>query len=145
MLKFIAGLFILFIAFLLQFLFASAGVFVNLSFAALISLGFLFGFWEAALFVVIAVFITNWQPTVSPEILVYALFPIAAYLSRDLFHLRGWLQNGAAIAVGFVVLALAASGPAALTAHWQPILMDIAVGELFGAIVFLPLYRVGRP
>ncbi len=145
MLKLSAGLIILFIALLFQFLFASAGVFVDLSFAALISFAFVFGFWELILLIVVAVFVVNWQPAVSAEMLVFALFPVAAYLSRGIFHWAGWFLNAAAIAVGFAALAFAAAPWAALAAHWQPFLVDLAAGELFGAIVFLPLYRVGRP
>jgi hypothetical protein len=143
MIKLTAGLFILFIAFLLQFLFAAAGVSVNLAFAALISFAFLFEFWELLLLTVIAVLIVNWQPAVSPEILVFALFPAAAHFSRDVFRWAGWLTNAVAILVGFFILAIAAA-PAAIAQHLQPFLVDVAAGELFGAIVFLPLYRVGR-
>lgn len=144
MLKLSAGLLILFVAFLLQFLFASAGIFVNLSFAALISFAFVFGFWELLLLVVISVFIVNWEPAASPEILVVAIFPVAAYLSRDIFRWAGWLQNAVAIAAGFFVLAFAAS-PGMFATHWQQFLVDVVSGELFGALVFLPLYRIGRP
>lgn len=143
MIKVTAGLLILFIAFLLQFLFASAGLAVNLSFAALISFAFVFGFWELLFLIAVAVFIVNWQPAVSAELLVYGLFPVAAYLARDVVRWAGWLQNAVAVFAGFFVLAFAAS-PAAAVAHWGSLAIDIAAGELFGAAIFLPLYRIGR-
>jgi len=74
MLTFLAGFVMLAIAFALQAWFAAAGIFLNLSFVTLISLAFIFEFWELLALVLFATFIMNWQPAASVEILVFAWF-----------------------------------------------------------------------
>ncbi len=143
MLKFFAGFFILLAAFLLQFLFASAGIAANLSFAALISFAFVFEFWELLVFAAAAAFIINWQPAISPALAAYALFPLAAHFLRRFVRWAGWLANAAAILAGFLLLALAIS-PGALAAHEGSFLVDLAAGEIFGALAFLSLSRTTR-
>lgn len=140
-LKLSAGLVIFFIALVLQFWFAQAGVSLNLSFAALISLAFIFGFWELIVLVLLGVFIMNWQPAASVEILIFALYPIAAHFSRGIFHWQAWIEPLIAVLVGFFILYLAAA-PAAF--HLPQFLLDVAAGLIFSAIVFFPLHRWGR-
>ena len=139
-LKFFAGLFILFIALFAQFWFASIGWYFDLSFAALISFALLFDLWELIALVCVAVFIVNWQPGASPEILVFGLYPIALYFSKHIVHWQLWLENLAAIALGFFLLyAVGAHG----AINWRLFGTDTAAGMLFGALLFTPLYRWG--
>lgn len=142
MIKLSAGLLVLFIALALQFWLASAGVRVDLVFAALISFAYLFGFWELLLLVLLGVFIINWQPAPSVEILVFALFPLAAYFCRDLLHWRTWLENFLAIALGFLVLYLAVV-PMHFLLYLNSFLLNVAAGIIFSAVIFFPLYRWG--
>ena len=136
--KLSGGLIILFIALALQFWFASMGVYINLSFAALISFAFLFGFWELLALILIAVFIVNWQPAASLEILIFAMFPIAAHFSRDMLHWQPWMENLLAIPIGFLVLHLAVvSGNIPSVAF----LINLGAGLALGAGIFFVLNR----
>jgi hypothetical protein len=137
-LKFSAGLVILFFALALQFWFASAGVSLDLSFAALISFAFVFGIWELLVLVLLAVFIVNWQPAVSLEILIFSFYPVAVYFSRNLSQWQPWVKNLMAIALGFFVLYLAAGS---VTFHWREFFMDLTAGLALGLLIFFPLYR----
>lgn len=139
--KLFAGLIILFIALTLQFWFASAGWYVDLSYAALISFAFVFGFWELLLFIALAVFVVNWQPAASMEIILFAAFPIAVHLSRNVLHWQVWLENVLAIFVGFFLLYLAVSR---VGFNWQSFFIDVIAGSVFGTLLVWPLYRWGR-
>lgn len=140
-LKIIAGFIILFIALLLQFWFASAGWYFDLSYAALISFAFVFDFWELLLLVAIAVFIVNWQPTASVEIVIFAAFPIAVHFSRNLLHWQVWLENILAIFVGFLLLYASVSR---LGLNWPAFFIDAIAGSILGTIILWPLYRWER-
>ncbi len=142
-LKLLAGLVLLLIALALQFSLAAANVYLDFSFATLIAFAFVFGFWELAFLALTAVFIINWQPAVSPEILVSALFPFAVFFLRDAFRSQPWFLNLVAIFLGFLTLVVAAA-PAALLASWRLFLPDLAAGWLFGTCVFFLLYRWDR-
>lgn len=140
-LKFVAGLTILFIAFMLQFWLASVGWYTDLSYAALISFAFVFGFWELLALVLIAVFIINWQPAPSVEIFVFALFPLVVYFSRNILRSQPWFQDFLAIVIGFSVLYLSVARAAF---YWNAFLADLVGGILFASIFFFPLYRWGK-
>ncbi len=139
----IGGLLILLVALALQFFLASAGVYVNLAFAALITFAFLFDGWALALFVALAVFLVNWKPSVSREILVIALYPFATYWSRNLLTWRTWAKNFLAILIGFILLYFVAThgriGP-----HFAGAFMDVAAAEIFSFILVMALYPSSR-
>ncbi len=139
-LKLFAGLFILFIGLFIQFWFASIGWHFDLSFATLISFAFIFDFWELLVLISLAVFIVNWEPSASIEILIFGLYPIAVYFSKHVVRWQLWLENLAAILLGFLLLYAAASRGAV---DWHAFAVDAASGMLFGALVLLPLYRWG--
>jgi hypothetical protein len=140
-LKFSAGLVILFIALILQLWFASAGVLLNLSFAALISFAFIFGFWELLALILLAVFIVNWQPAASIEILIFAAYPALVHLSRNLSSWQPWIKNLIAIGIGFSVFYAAS---AVSVFPWRLFFIDAASGLVLGALIFAPLYRSER-
>ncbi len=140
MLKFFAGLVILLTALALQFWLAAAGIYLTLSFAALISFAFIFNFWELVFFALLGTFIINWQPSASAEIVVIALFPILMNLSRNVFKWRFWVGAPIAIIFGFLVL-YAVAVHVSLLEYWSPFLLDLAAGLVFGALTFFPLYR----
>ena len=135
---FIAGLVILLIALVLQFWFAAAGIFLDLSFATLISFAFIFEFWELLFLVLFAAFVINWQPAVSAEILVFALFPVVAYGIRKALTWESWFAAPVAIVVGFLALYLIAA-PGMFFTRLPLFLLDLAAGLGFGALVFYPL------
>ena len=136
-LKFLAGFIVLLIALILQFWFAWAGVPIDFSFAALIAFAFIFDLSQLVVLILFAMFVLNWQAAASPEILVIAFFPAAAYFCRDLIHWEPWIQALGTIIFGFVVLSLAADYHAF---HPESILVDACGALLFVAAVFFPLH-----
>ncbi len=141
-LKLSAGFAALFIALALQFWFASAGISLNLSYAALIAFAFIFEFWELAALVVLGVFIINWEPSASSEIIIFALYPIATYFFRRTISWHSWISAPLAIIVGFLALYMIAA-PVALFAQPRAFFIDVVAGIVFGALLFAPLHRSG--
>jgi len=130
--KFFAGLVVLIIALALQFLFASAGIFLDLSFAALICFAFLFDLGEFLVLVLVAVFVVNWQPAVSTELLVFSLFPVAMYFLRRVAPWHSWVAIPVAVVLGTVLFYfLASHGAFPVRAFF----MDVCAGLLFDALV----------
>lgn len=140
----VLAILILLLACALQFWFASAGVFINFILAALIVFAFFFDIWELVVYVLFAVFVVNWQPTVSVEIFVFGLIPVAAYAFHKVFSWTAWTAAPLAIVCGFVLLYLAIA-PAALLADWKLLVVDLFGGLVFGGLVFLTLDRLELP
>lgn len=139
--RFLAGLAVLALALMLQFLFVDAGVQGTFSYAALIGFAFVFGFRELVFFVLLAVFMVNWQPAASPEILVYALYPFVVLFCRNFLHWQVWLEGLLAIIIGFMALYLAIS-PASLAG--SAFFTDVILGAIFCSAVIVPLHRWGK-
>jgi len=141
--RFIAAVFAVFLACVLQFWFASLGIAVNLILAALIALAFLFGIWEVVFFTVLALFIINWQPAFGEEIVLFGVLPLAAYASHRLFSWEAWAGSLVAIAAGLVIT-YGALEPEIFFARPGAFLLDLIGSLLFGAAVFAVLNRRGR-
>ncbi len=141
--RFILGILILLLACALQFWFASAGMFVNFILAALIVFAFFFDVWELVAFILAAVFIVNWQPGISPDIIVFALIPVAAFVFHKAFALAPWVAMPASIVAGFAVLYLALA-PASFVPRIGLFGNDLLGSLVFAALVFGTLERLGR-
>lgn len=141
--RFILGLLILLLACALQFWFAAAGVFVNFILATLIVFAFFFDIGEIAVFVLAAVFIVNWEPAISIDIVVFALIPVAAFVFHKKVAVAPWIGMPAAIVVGFAVLYLVLA-PVSFVARMGILGVDIFGGLVFAALVFATLERLGR-
>jgi hypothetical protein len=137
----ILGILILLLACALQFWFASANVFVNFILAALIVFAFFFDIWELVIYILFAVFVVNWQPGLSIDIIVFAIIPVAAYAFHKVFAWAAWAAAPVAIICGFVLLYLAVA-PAAFLGNWELLLTDLFGGLVFGGLVFLTLDRL---
>jgi len=137
-LKLLAGFMILVIALALQFWFASGGWYLDLSFAALITFAFIFDIWQFIILILVAVFIINWQPAVSGEILVFSLYPVAVHYLKYIVRWEVWVENLAAILIGSVLMYFVAGHG---TIHAPAFFIDAFSGMLFGTAVLLPLYR----
>lgn len=138
--KFIGGIIILFAALTLQFSLMSAHLSINLAFATVISFALIFDFWEFLALDLLAVFILNWEPAASTEILIFALYPILVHFSRNLAAWHAWLKNLAAVFAGFILLYVLVA-QAEFFGFLRPFLTDAAGGLLWSALVFSPLYR----
>jgi hypothetical protein len=124
---------ILCISLTLQFLFASAGIFINLVLAVLITFAFALDFWELCVLVLCAVFVLNWQPMPSIAIIVFALIPLAAYGFKTFARLELWIGNAAALVFGFLLFyVIAAPGEflGNLPGFFVNLLAALLVGEL---------------
>ncbi|HUC01671.1 MAG TPA: hypothetical protein VMA75_02090 [Candidatus Paceibacterota bacterium] len=143
-LRFILAILILLLACSLQFWFASANVFVNFILAALIVFAFFFDFWEMLVFVLFAVFVVNWAPAPSVDIVVFGLIPLAAFAFHKAFRWSRWAGAPVAIVAGFLLLYLAIA-PAAFLPGWESFLTDLFGGLVFGALVFFTMDRLALP
>jgi hypothetical protein len=140
-LRFILAILILLFACALQFWFASANVFINFILASLIVFAFFFDIWELLVFVLFAVFVVNWQPSASVDIIVFGLIPIVAYGFNKIVGWRAWAGVPTAIVGGFIILYLAIA-PRMFFADWELFLMDLFGSLVFGGMVFFLLERL---
>jgi hypothetical protein len=140
-LRFILAILILLLACSFQFWFASAGMFINFILAALIVFAFFFDIWELLVFVLFAVFVVNWSPAPSVDIIVFGIIPLAAYAFHKVFAWTLWTAIPVAIICGFLLLYLAIA-PAAFLGNWEVFLKDLFGGLVFGGLVFLILDRL---
>lgn len=140
MMRFILALLFLILAFVMQFWFASFGVFINFILTALITLAFLFDIWDVIFFILAAVFIINWQPAFGVEIFLLAALPLAAYLFNRYSASEPWAANIASIFCGLLIFYLAIA-PKIFFAEWKIFLIDLFASIIFGSIVFIALNR----
>jgi hypothetical protein len=140
-LRFILAILILLLACSFQFWFASAGMFINFILAALIVFAFFFDIWELLVFVLFAIFVVNWSPAVSVDIIVFGILPLAAYAFHKVFAWTLWASIPVAIISGFLLLYLAIA-PAAFLSNWELFLTDLFGGLVFGGLVFLIFDRL---
>lgn len=138
--RFILALLIIVFACALQSWFASMNIFIDFILAALIVFAFFFDIWELLVFILFSVFVINWQPAISTEIILFGIIPIAAYASYKFFALIRWAAIPIAIIVGFLVFYLViASGM--FFANGELFLIDVLGGLVFGELVFYAMDR----
>lgn len=138
--RFAVAFLFLALAFVLQFWLASAGIFINFIFAALIAFAMLFDIWDVVVFVLLAMLVINWQPAWSPELVLFAILPLAAWALHRYSAWEGWALNLATIAAGLLVLYLALA-PGQFLVNGKLFLADLVVSCLFGAVIFAALNR----
>ena len=137
----LAVLFIV-LAFGLQFLLASSGIFINVILATLIAFAFFFNLWELAVFILLAIFVTNWQPAVSAEMVLFAVLPLAAYGIRTISRWHGWALN--LISLFFTtVLVYLVIAPGFFVHDFGAFATDLVGSMIFGQLVFSLLYYYG--
>lgn len=137
-LRFILAFLILLFACALQSWFASINIFFDFLLAALIVFAFFFDIWELIVFILFSIFVINWQPEFSPEIILFAIIPIAAYGFHKFFNLISWIAAPIALVVGFLIFSILVA-PSTFFAHGELFLMDLVGGLVFGELVFLAL------
>jgi len=135
------ALLILILASGVQFWLAGGGVFFNLIFTTLIVFAFFFDFWEMAFFVLFGVLVVNWQPAISLELFLFALFPLLTFAFHSLFRSERWITIPVAIVCElFVFYGIVA--PRFLFGSPIAFLEDLVVCLIAGGLVFLALRRV---
>ncbi len=137
-LRFILALLILLFACALQFWFASADVFVNFILATLIAFAFFFDIWELLVFILFAIFVINWSPIISLDIIMFGLIPIAAHAFHRAFAWTLWAGVPTAVVGGFLALYITIA-PRTFFASWELFLIDLFGGLVFGTLVSFAL------
>jgi len=133
--KFLEALILLSMAVFLQLTLGEvSGVWINFPFAALIALSFFLGFWELVITVLIAVFLLNWQPSVSLEMVILAAFPLLSLWLHKLLPWQIWLSTLVAIFVGFLILYLSI-GAVLIVKQANLFLIDLFGGLVYGILV----------
>lgn len=140
MTRFLIAFLFLALAAVLQFWFASFGVFINFIFAALIAFAFLFDILDVIFFILLAIFIMNWQPAFSWELLIFGLVPLAAYLLHQNSSYEVWAANLASIFLGLLIMYLVIA-PRLFLSDWKTFFIDLVVCLVFGGIIFGALNR----
>lgn len=116
------------------------GVAGNLALAALITFAFFLNTWELAPPVLLGVFLLNWQPAMSSEIVLFTALPFATRAVRALVHWRAWVVHLLSILFGTIILAAAASpsfffgAPGAFSSALLPF---VFLNIVFGMLLFL--------
>ena len=134
------ALLVLFLACGFQFYLGSGGVFINFILATLIAFAFFFEWLELAVFVLFAVFVVNWEPSVSPAIVIFAAVPFAAYAFRKLFAWAPWAGVPVATILSFAIFYLAVA-PHMIVAALPSVLLDVVGSLVFGELVLAVLAR----
>src|SRR5262249_51964999 len=105
---------------------------------ALIVFAFIFDFWEIIFFVLLSVFIINWQPAPSLPLIIFGIFPIFTYGFRTLVPWQPWAGVLIATAAGLFLLYLSVS-PTILLANLNSFFLDLFVSAVFASLIFSSL------
>ena len=109
-------------------------MFINFILATLIVFAFFFDIWELIVFILFAVFVVNWQPAISVDIVLFGVIPLAAYAFHRIFAWTLWAGIPVAIVCGFLLLYVAVA-PGMFLNNGMVILIDMFGGLVFGGVV----------
>jgi hypothetical protein len=133
--KFFIAFCFVFLALLLQFsLGETSGVWISFTLAALITASFFTDFLELFALTLTAVFVLNWQPVISYELLVIGSLPLAIFFARKLVPFKAWLSNLTMILVAIVIF-YASFGIRPVPASRAIFLWDICLSLIFGTAI----------
>jgi len=117
-----------------------SGTSFDFLFVALIVSSFFLSFWELVFCVVLGVFVTNWRPSPSFEMVTFALVPFVSFSLRKILPWHSWLNATVLIIVGTIVFY--AASDSAFFLRSQDLFLGILFGGLcFGMVVFHTLNR----
>jgi hypothetical protein len=143
MAKFFSSLLIILIASILQFIFIPNNIIINFIFATLIIFSFVFlredyGFLKLLFFVMLGIFLINWYPVPTFDILVYALIPIVIYLFSKNFLFQSLFCAIISLVLGFFALYLLIE-PSFIINSFNIFLLDMLTSSSFGLLVFISM------
>lgn len=141
--RFVRALLIFLLAAAIQFWLAGGGIFLDLLFAVLIVFAFFMDFWEMAFFILLGIFLLNWMPAPSLELVLFALIPLAFFFFRSALRLERWVVALSAIALGSVVFYLVIA-PRLFIVQPGAFLEDLCGGLIAGALAFWALTHYYR-
>jgi hypothetical protein len=131
----VAFLFLILGIFLQLLVGETSGIWLNFTLAVLITAAFFLNFLELLVLILFAIFVLNWQPAFSLEVVFYVVLPFLALWLHKFFPFKPWLGNLAAIFLAILVFYLAV-GPHFLIIMPAAFLWDVAGGLALGAIFF---------
>ena len=139
--KFFISFLILFIALFLQIAIGDIfNLWPGLVLAVLLAGCYFLNFAEVMANVLFAVFVLNWQPSFSPEIIIFSLIPIAAYV------LKTFVQFKPLPGILFFILSATfifylIFSPKFFFIHPGVFILDLSVSLVYGLITFMVLRR----
>ena len=132
----VAGFLLVVIGLFLQFLIGDVrGIWICFPLAALIALSFFLSFYEILFIDIFALFVAQWQPTISFELVVLGALPVCSYLARKVFQLEPWAGNILFTFFGVAGL-YALIGVRVLTHNTPLFFLDLVVSLLYSVLVF---------
>jgi hypothetical protein len=132
--KLLLGFLTLLVCLSLQFWLVPFGIRADLAFAALIALAFIFDFLELTAFALAAIFIINWQPGISSDIVAFALIPLVVHVIQRGVHADAWIGVMVAVVFGLLALYLSIS-PAMIISSFSSFFLDVILCLAVGQIV----------
>jgi hypothetical protein len=141
--RLVAAILLFLIACVVQFSLASAGISIDLVLAALIAFAFFFSFLEVLVFVLCGVFLMNWQPGFSFEMLIFAALPLAAFFFHRAFAWAPWAGIPVMTVCGFAAF-YALIAPSLFVIDPAKIVLDVVGSLIFGEITLAALNRAER-
>jgi hypothetical protein len=132
--KFILGLLVLAIAFLLQLWFPVSGIRGDFVLAALIAFAFIYNFWEVVFFSLFAAFVVNWQPVLSVGLLIFALIPLVVFVLHRLLRWEPWMGIAVSTASG-IFLFYAVTAPMMIVPNLGALVEDVIACVIFGEVL----------
>jgi hypothetical protein len=132
--RLLLGFLTLLAALALQFWLVPFGVHADLAFTALIAFAFVFNVWELAIFVLFSVFILNWQPGLSTDIIALAAIPFIIFIIQRWLHVTRWIGGMVAIAVSLLVLYLVIA-PTMIISSFSSFFLDVILCLAAGQMI----------
>lgn len=111
------------------------GIWINFALAALITAAFFVSFLELVVLILFSVFMLNWQPGFSFELLVFSLLPLAVYFAHKLLPFKPWLGSLVAVITCLICFYLLVS-PWSLIEAPNILFIDIVFVLMFSAASF---------
>jgi hypothetical protein len=134
--RFFIALFFVALGTFLQIMVGSAsGMWFNFALATLISAVFFMSIIELLSLVVSALFVLNWQPAFSFELLVFSALPFVVFSAYKFFPFKPWLMNVIAILLSIPIFYFVFDVRFVVDAP-VILLWDIVASTMFGAITF---------
>jgi predicted MPP superfamily phosphohydrolase len=134
--RFLGAFLTLVLAILIQlYLSSAAGIWINMALGVLIAAAFFTNFLELIFLVLFSVFILNWQPAISLEIVVFSLLPLSAFFIGKFIPFRPRLSNTIMILLGVPVFYLIL-GFDFLIARPNIFLLDLLLSLVSGVLAF---------
>ena len=133
-LKFFTGILVLILAFFLQFWLGVWGIYANFVFATLIVFVFLFDIGEFIFFVLLGVFLINWQPMASIDIIAFAIIPLIAFAARFWFHWDQWVGSVASVVIALLLLYFVIS-PKMIIQPFGSFIVDLLLSIIFAEAI----------